>query len=362
MWLDRDSLDGDSGVFIVIAAAVGVPAFLLGAVALVLLSGRTRSVKIINTATALAVLVALLPMGLIFLREVWAAFAFAFLFAVLVALVLTEPAEKDLPEAARQIQSSESPEPSEEAAELLPPTSLDDAAGAVPAIARRLPAPWKRRLSRGSRATIKRAGDAHRPKKRREKVRYVALRTGHITPPSGPSGAAANANDSLSPLQSPGRDSGTILEALLHRLESGLERFERSLAGSATGFDEAPPTPDERPAQSLTLDAAETFAEEWLAPLCERVETSTGRLERLITEADSRFKEWLAAARDGEPIMTPSEPDAAADATEALRSVREGIAGLLRALDGKEPASADLEVWLAKVRDLRVRLTKYVEQ
>ena len=193
----------------------------------------------------------------------------------------------------------------------------------------------------------------------------MALRKRHkgdAISPQEPSRAVANASDTASPLQDPGRDSAAILDTFLGRLESGLERFERALTDSATEPDEMPPTPDKGPAQRVIADAADTFAKEQLALLLEQVETSARRLESLVADMDSRFKEWLAAARDGGPVVTSSEPFATADTTEVLRSVREGIAGLVRGVDGEAPASGDLEAWLAAVRDLRARLANYVEQ
>ena len=364
MWVNRDSSGGDSGVLIVIAAAVGVPAFLLGAISLILLSGRTRNVRIVNTATALAVFVSLIPMGLIFLREVWAAFAFSSLFAVLVALVLTEPTERDPAKAVSELPALEHPEPSGRAPfESPPPISAKDVADAVPVPTRHLPGPWQRRLSRGSSAIVRQAGDRRRSGRRRESVRHMTLRHRHnedaVSLPELPPAAA---NDAAPLPQDFIPNSSKILDAFLERMESGLERFERALAGHAEESDETLAMTTEVPAPDASGDAAESSADERLALLYEQVEAATRRLEVLVAEVDSRFKEWLATSRNGHIGMTANAPDATENASEVLRSVRDDMGSLLRGLDGGGPAAGGLEAQLAAIRNLRMRLAKYVER
>jgi hypothetical protein len=363
MLVNRNSLGGDGGVLIVIVAAVSVPAFLLGAISLILLSGRTRNVRIVNTATALAVFVSLIPMGLIFLREVWAAFAFSFLFAVLVALVLTEPTERDTAKAVSDLPALEHPEPSESApSESPPPISAKDVADAVPALAVRLPRPWQRRLSRGSSAIVRQAGDRRRAG-RRERVRHMTLRH----PPKDdavvlPELPPATANDAAPSPEYVIPDSSKILDAFLERMESGLERFERALAGHAEEPDESLPMTTEAPAPDASGDVEESSADERLALLYEQVEAATRRLEVLVADVDSRFKEWLATSRNGHTGMTATEPDAARNAFEVLRSVRDDMGSLVKGLDGGGPASGGLEAQLAAIRNLRMRLAKCVER
>jgi hypothetical protein len=363
IWVNRDSSGGDSGVLIVIAAAVSVPAFLLGATSLILLSGRTRNVKIVNTATALAVFVSLIPMGLIFLREVWAAFAFSFLFAVLVALVLTEPTERVPAKAIGELSVLEHPEPSESAPSESPqPISAKDGADAVPALAVRLPRPWQRRLSRGSSAIGRQAGDRRRAG-RRERVRHMTLRHRHKEDAVPlPELLPAAANEAAPLPQGPVPDSSRILDAFLERMESGLERFERALAGHAEQADEILPMTTEAPAPDASGDAEERSADERLALLYAQIEAATRRLDVLIEDVDSRFKEWLAASRNGHTGMTASEPHAGRNAFEVLRSVQDDVASLVSGLDGGGPASGGLEAQLAAIRNLRMRLAKYVER
>jgi len=364
MLVDRNSSGGDGGVLIIIAAAVGVPTFLLGAVSLILLSGRTRNVGIVNTATALAVFVSLIPMGLIFLREVWAAFAFSLLFAVLVALVLTEPTERDPSKATGELPGMEHPEPAESApSESSPPISAKDVADAVPVPTRHLPGPWQRRLSRGSSAIVRQAGDRRRSGRRRESVRHMTLRHRHnedaVSLPELPPAAA---NDAAPLPQDFIPNSSKILDAFLERMESGLERFERALAGHAEESDETLAMTTEVPAPDASGDAAESSADERLALLYEQVEAATRRLEVLVAEVDSRFKEWLATSRNGHIGMTANAPDATENASEVLRSVRDDMGSLLRGLDGGGPAAGGLEAQLAAIRNLRMRLAKYVER
>ena len=362
MWVNRDSSAGDGGVLIVIAAAVGVPAFLLGAISLVLLSGRTRNAWIVNTATALAVFVSLIPMGIIFLREVWAAFAFSFLFAVLVDLVLTEPTERGPAKAVGELPALEHPESSESApSESPPPISAKDVADALPAIARHLPRPWQRRLSRGSSAIIRQAGDRRQSGRRRESVRHTLRHRHREDAVALPELPPAPSNDAAPLPQDFIPDSSKILDAFLERMESGLERFERALAGHAEQPDETLPMTTEAPAPDASGHAAESSADERLALLYEQIEAATRRLDVLIAEADSRFKEWLAASRNGHTGMTASEPDTAKDAFEVLLSVKEDMGSLARGLDGSGPASGGLEAQLAAIRNLRMRLAKYVE-
>jgi hypothetical protein len=365
MWVDRDSFGADSGVLVVIAAAVGVPVFLLGSVALVLLSGRTGNARITNTATALAVFVSLLPMGLIFLREVWAAFAFSILFAVLVALVLTEPTERGLPKTVRELAVLDPPGPSASTpAEPLPPTSPEDAADAVGTIAGRLPRPWQRRLSRGSRVISKR-GETHAERRKRKIIRFEAHRHGYrenATSPREPSQPAPNANDTAPSPQDSGRDSTAILDAFLERMESTLDRLERALRGRAAEAEEMLQTPTEGLVHGKSADVAETSAEQRLALLYGQVEASVRRLDSLVADADLRFKEWLAAARDGRVGVASDEPDATANASEVLRSVRDDMAILVKGLDGVGPASSDFGAQIAAIRSLKMLLARFVEQ
>jgi len=366
IWVNRDGSGGDSSVLIVIAAAVGVPAFLLGAIALVLLSGRTRNAKIINTATALAVFVSLLPMGIIFLREVWAAFAFSILFAVLVALVLTEPTERDSPEAVRELPALDPQGPSESTpGGPPPPTSLEDAVDSACTIAGHLPGPWQRRLSRGSRVISKREGETRTGRRKRKIIRFEARRHGYredATSPQEPWRTASNANDTAPSPQESGRDSSAILDAFLERMESTLDRLERALSSRAAEPEETLQTPNEGPTHSKCVDVAETSAEQRLALLYGQVEASARRLDSLVADADLRFKEWLAAARDGRPGVTSDEPDATADASELLRSVQQDMVILVRGLDGAGPASGDFGAQIAAIRSLKMLLARFVEQ
>jgi hypothetical protein len=362
MLVNRNGSGGDSGVLIVVAAAVGVPAFLLGAISLVLLSGRTRNVGIVNTATALAVFVSLIPMGIIFLREVWAAFAFSLLFAVLVALVLTERTDPDSVNAAGELLAWKHPEPAKSASsESPPPISAENVTDALPGLARHLPEPWQRRLSRGTSAIVRQAGDRRRPGRRRESVRHMTLRHRHkenVVPlPEQPTAAAGNDAALLPEDLTP--DSSRILEALLERMESGLERFERALAGHAEESDE---TLAMTPAADTSRDAEVSSADERLTLLYGQVEAATRRLDVLIADADSRFKEWLAVSRNGHTGTTATEPDAAKNAFEVLRSVQDDMGSLVRELDGEGPASGGLETEIAAIRNLRMRLAKYVKR
>ena len=364
MLVDRNSFGGDGGVLIVIAAAIGVPAFLLGAISLVLLSGRTRNAGVVNTVTALAVFVSLIPMGIIFLQEVWAAFAFSFLFAVLVALVLTERTERDPADAVGELPALEHPEPPESVrSESPPPISAKDVADAVPALARHLPRPWQRRLSRGSSAIVRQTGDRRRPGRRRESVQHMMFRPrpkddAAALPelPSMVSDDAAPPPEDLTP------DSSRVFDAFLDRMESGLERLERALASRAEQPDETLPMATETPTPDASGEAEEPSPDERLALLCEQVEAATRRLEALITDADSRFKEWLAASRNGHMGTTATEPGAALEAFDVLRSVRDDMSSLVRGLDGTGSTSGGLDAQLAAIRNLRMRLAKYVER
>ena len=111
-----------------------------------------------------------------------------------------------------------------------------------------------------------------------------------------------------------------------------------------------------------SVDVAETSAEQRLALLYGQVEASARRLDSLVADADLRFKEWLAAARDGRPEVTSDEPDATADASELLRSVQQDMVILVRGLDGAGPASGDFGAQIAAIRSLKMLLARFVEQ
>jgi len=141
-----------------------------------------------------------------------------------------------------------------------------------------------------------------------------------------------------------------------------LARFERALAGHAEESDETLAMTTEALAPDASGDAEESSADERLALLYEQVDAATRRLDVLVADADSRFKEWLAASRNGRTAMTASEPDDARNAFEVLRSVQDDVGSLVRGLDGGGPASGGLEAQLAAIRNLRMRLAKYVER
>jgi hypothetical protein len=172
----------------------------------------------------------------------------------------------------------------------------------------------------------------------------------------------ATANDAAPLPQDFIPNSSKILDAFLERMESGLERFERALAGHAEESDETLAMTTEALAPDASGDAEESSADERLALLYEQVEAATRRLDVLVTDADSRFKEWLAASRNSRTAMTASEPDDARNAFEVLRSVQDDVGSLVRGLDGGGPASGGLEAQLAAIRNLRMRLAKYVER
>lgn len=141
-----------------------------------------------------------------------------------------------------------------------------------------------------------------------------------------------------------------------------MERFERALAGHPEESDETLAMTTEALAPDASADAEESSAGERLALLYEQVEAATRRLDVLVADVDLRFKEWLAASRNGHKGMTAREPDAAKNAFEVLRSVQDDMGSLVRGLDGGGPASGGLEAQLSAIRNLRMRLAKYVER
>ncbi|MGD0765513.1 MAG: hypothetical protein ABR978_04335 [Dehalococcoidia bacterium] len=172
----------------------------------------------------------------------------------------------------------------------------------------------------------------------------------------------ATANDAAPLPQDFIPDSSKILDAFLERIESGLERFEKALAGQAEKSNETLAMTTEELAPDASGDLEESSADERFALLYEQVEAATRRLDVLIADVDARFKEWLAASRNGHTGMTASEPDAAKNAFEVLRSVQDDMDSLVRGLDGGGRASDGLEAQFAAIRNLRMRLAKYVER
>jgi hypothetical protein len=357
-WLDRDRVDADSTVLLLLAAVAGIPAFLLGAVALVLLSGRARSSKIVNTTAALAVLVSLLPMCLIFLREVWAAFAFALLFAILVSLVLTEPAEKELVKGSYGVQLSEVSQSPQETGASLPQLSSGNRADTSPSSVHRLPRYRKRRFSRGGR-TARQAGDPVQIRRRREGrrsgVRYAQ--------PANPSNRTSDAEDDSDALPQSQGSSNNLMErfgVLIDRLDLNLGLFERMLSDAAVVFQKKPP--NDKDVQAPIEDIARASAEERLTALFERIETSADRLDRLIAERDSQRAELLAAPTKNMAAATSTEAKPAPDTLDALHSIREGIADLVRALNRRQAGTDDRESLLKRIQDLRLRLKRCIEE
>ena len=354
-WLNRDSSEASDDAMVLVAAAASLPAFLLGATALVLLSGRTRNASIANAVAALAVFVSLVPLEIIFLREIWAVFTFSALFAALVALVLTEPSEQES-RRGPQISALASQAPVNKSSESPPPMAIEDDPDPIYTFSRRGPGFWRKRFSTGDRAASKRKGWARIAPQRPKAVQNVATRhlqqedVGH---PHEPSPVMADANHAVPPSQDSGMNLSAILNAFAERIESGLERIEKTLADRDSEPDEAPPNPNDGLAQRVSVDPSDTFAEERLAVLLGQVEMSARRLESLLSDIDSRYKEWLAA-QNGHLRATPG--------SEVLHSVRDEMAALLKGLVSGAPEPSDPEAQLAAIRSLRMRLTNFVDR
>jgi hypothetical protein len=216
----------------------------------------------------------------------------------------------------------------------------------------------------GNRAASRRKSWARIAPQRRKVIRNVAsqhLQQEDVGHPHEPSPVAADANHTVPPSQDSGTNLSAILDAFVERIESGLERIEKALADRASEPDEAPPSPDEGPAQRVSVDPSETFAGERLAVLLGQVETSARRLESLLADIDSRYKEWLAA-QNGHSRVTPGRSEADVDSPEVLRSVRDEMAALLKGLVSGASEPSDPEAQLTAIRSLRMRLTNFVDR
>ncbi|MDI6858394.1 MAG: hypothetical protein QME71_08785 [Dehalococcoidia bacterium] len=305
-WMSCREGDDGCGVGLLVAAAAVVPAFLLGGAALILLSERTSSPILTNVITALAVFFALVPLEMVFLRQIWAVFAFSGLFAVFVAMVLSEPGAATLEKEIRR-----QPQPAAKQERVSVPSAVTGPSagggegpapsGPVPPGSERLVTPRIARAKRRAAAGLRRRGVARGPARVLKPKRRVAAKQ--------PARKAHAAGDN---------------SELVARLES----LARALEGLIAAEEKRESA--QRPDMSSV--------EERLRELSDRIETLAGRVQ---SAEEARAPK--AAGR------------AAIDLEAELQLVRRQVASLLSGLSG-DVSGADLHLHLLAVAALRQRL------
>lgn len=306
-WMSCEGGDDGCGVRLLVAAAAVVPAFLLGGAALVLLSERTSSPILTNVITALAVFFALIPLEMVFLRQIWAVFAFSGLFAVFVAMVLSEPGAATMREMRKQPRTAPEGERGAAPVSSLVAGQMAEAGeravpvASVPPGDERPVTPRIVRAKRRAAAARRRKDAARRPARAPRRRRRVTAKE--------PVRKADVAGDN---------------SELVARLES--------LAGALEGLIAA----EEKRESAQRPDMSSV--EERLQELSDRIETLAGRVQ---SAEEARAPK--AAGR------------AAIDFEAESRLVRRQVASLLSGLSGNV-SGADLHLHLLAVAALRQRL------
>ena len=308
-WMSCEESDDGCGVGLLVAAAAVVPAFLLGGAALILLSERTSSPVLTNVITALAVFFALVPLEMVFLRQIWAVFAFSGLFAVFVAMVLSEPGvatlEKEMrkqPQTAPEGERGPAPVSSPDAGQVVEAGERPAPAAPVPSSDQQPVTPRIVRAKRRAAAARRRREAARGPASALRRKRRVAARE-----PVRKAGASGGDSELARRLES------------LARVLEGLVAAERE-RGPAEEFV--------APARAI---------EERLQELSDRVGLLAGRIE------------------EAEKARAAADAARAGDAEAELRLVCRQVAALLRELSG-DVSGADLRLQVLAVAALRRRL------
>jgi len=375
-WLGRGEKADDNGSgVLLIAAAAAVPAFLLGATALVLLSERTSNAKITGTLTALAVFVSLVPLEIIFLRETWAVFVFSALFAVLVALVLSESAEPGLPGTAMRGSSFGQIGGKGDVVPTPPPLNHGEGerAGTPDHEVTTLP----HRRVRRARPSVRRAVlDSHASGRHQKRLRHRALRRRPVeearafqvdegNPPPEPA---------VEPPPAASRESNDLLPhlvALCQELESSIERLELLSTAISKGHEEGAPTcaleeMDQATTGVSVPSEVATYIMTRFDALCEQLESCVERFQRLATDVDERPRERLpTTARQptesiGPQPHAPSRPPASS--LEDLRFFREQIDALIGRLGEGITGDDGPDLELQVIRSLRERLARFLQE
>ena len=367
-WLGRGEKADDNGSgVLLIAAAAAVPAFLLGATALVLLSERTSNAKITGTLTALAVFISLIPLEIIFLRETWAVFVFSALFAVLVALVLSESAEPGLPGTAMRGSSFGQIGGKGDAVPTPPPLNHGEGerAGTPDHEVTTLPHRHVRRARRSARRAVL---DSHASGRHQKRLRHRALRRRPVEE------ARAFQVDEGNPPPAASRESNDLLPhlvALCQELESSIERLELLSTAIGKGHEEEAPTSaleetdQATPGVSVPSEVA-TYIMTRFDALCKQLESCVERFQRLATDVDERPRERLpTTARQttesiGPQPHAPSRPPASS--LEDIRFFREQIDALIGRLGEGITGDDGPDLELQVIRSLRERLARFLQE
>lgn len=381
-WLGRGEKADDNGSgVLLIAAAAAVPAFLLGATALVLLSERTSNAKITGTLTALAVFISLIPLEMILLQETWAVFVFSALFAVLVALVLSEAAPPSLPTVASPGLPIEGRQREGDSAPAQPPFPLpvNNVEGEKPQSPHLEVANVRHRhFRRSAQPLARQAGqgrDAERARVRRPRRRL--LRRQSVEEPQIPQAEPTvlplePVAQSLADALGKSNDLMAHLVALSQELEPPIERLERvstSTEGErdkrsgASAQEEMDPVGATQERDTSEAVAALTSR---LDALGEQLASCVDRLERLAADIDGRLKAQQPATSREEtepprPRKSVRSPPPASSEDELLL-ISQQVSALMGRLDRGIPDGDSINSEFQVIRMLREQLAKFLRE
>jgi hypothetical protein len=372
-----------------ITAVAAVSAVLLAVTALLLRRERTPDTRITNGLTASAVFMSLVPLEVLLLKETWAVLVSSALFAVLVALVLSESRQTGLPiVASRRLalgdlsretgvmptqpplssqannDKIDKPRARDQEAEALRRGDPDATRPSEKAARRAL------HLSRGVRCIWDSKRRSEKPPRRTLRGRPGGRPRVHQISPGAP-----RPEHVIEPAADAREESNALSErliALSQGLDRSIERLDRICADIDVKHESATPASTQQemdlvaPANASDLSKALPSIVSRLDALCERLERCVDGLERFGTGVD----EWLEerpppAGREATESTRPQpaeHPRPATSDPDQLGFFREQVEALVsrlqRGIVGDHGPADDLQV----IRSLRERLDGFLQK